>query len=59
MEKHEIEIEEIEVDEQTTCWIMHCTKCGRRSKPLYSKDAARGATEELSCPGKKTVNEPA
>lgn len=55
MEKHDIEIQEIECDEQTTVWIMRCTKCGKKSRPLYSKYDVQGATDELSCPGKKTA----
>lgn len=53
MEKHDPTIEEIEVDEQSTVWIMHCKKCKRSSRPLTSKFDAEGASEEKSCPGAK------
>lgn len=53
MEKHDIEIQEVAVDAQSTVWFMHCTKCGRTSRPLFSKHDAQGATDEESCPGAK------
>ncbi len=51
MEKHDPEIQEIEVDAQSTVWVMKCKKCGRKTRPLYCKDDARLAGEELSCKG--------
>lgn len=54
--QHDIWIEEIGVDEQSTVWIMHCNRCKRRTRPLAHKSDAEAASEEDSCPGPpKTV----
>lgn len=47
--KHDVEIQEIEVDAQSTVWILTCKLCGKKSVPITSKWQAEQAMEEESC----------
>jgi len=51
--KHDVEITELEIDEQSTVWLMKCKRCGRMARPIQRKDEAQEALDESSCPGPK------
>lgn len=49
MRKHEVVIHEIEIDSQSTAWMLECTLCHKKSVPITDKRHAEAAIAEESC----------